>query len=182
MTQPAAPLLTTAQLDRVCGVLLAQACGDALGVPYEFASLPPDDQRAEMRGGGLGPYEPGEYSDDTQMAVCIAQVAATGADLTDDDALDEVAVAFLEWVAGGASDVGVQTRDVLTLARAGRGRPAARLRDAARDVHARTGRTAGNGALMRTAPVALAHLEDPETMAAAACAIAELTHADPLAG
>ncbi len=26
------------QMDRACGVLLGQACGDALGVPYEFAT------------------------------------------------------------------------------------------------------------------------------------------------
>ena len=31
-------LLTTLQKDRAAGVLLGQAIGDALGVPYEFAS------------------------------------------------------------------------------------------------------------------------------------------------
>src|SRR3546814_11739589 len=48
--------------------------------------------------------------------------------------------------------------------------------------HARRNpRSAGNGALMRTAPVALAHLEDREQAARAAQLIASLTHGDPLA-
>ena len=71
--------LTTAQRDRAAGVLLGQAVGDALGVPYEFGT-PPADGRPVMKGGGLGPYAPGEWSDDTQMAVCVAEVAATGVD------------------------------------------------------------------------------------------------------
>ena len=66
--------LTTQQTDRAAGVLLGQACGDALGVPYEFATPPRDEP--QMKGGGLGPYAPGEWSDDTQMALCIAQVSA----------------------------------------------------------------------------------------------------------
>lgn len=63
-------------LDRASGVLLGQACGDALGVPYEF-DYPPEGE-AEMRGGGLGPYAPGEWSDDTQMAICVARVSERG--------------------------------------------------------------------------------------------------------
>ena len=44
-----------------------------------------------MKGGALGPYAPGEWSDDTHMAVCIARVAVTGADLTADPALNQIA-------------------------------------------------------------------------------------------
>ena len=82
--------LTTTQRDRAAGVLLGQACGDALGVPYEFGAPPMHDDPV-MKGGGLGPYAPGEWSDDTQMAVCIARVAVTGADLTADPALNQIA-------------------------------------------------------------------------------------------
>src|SRR6476620_3830311 len=103
--------LTTGQCDRAAGVLLAQACGDALGVPYEFSRPPAGEP--QMVGGGLGPYAPGEWSDDTQMALCIARVAARG-DLTSAEAMDEVAAAFEAWLRGGASDVGTQTRVVLT--------------------------------------------------------------------
>lgn len=37
-------------------------------MPYEFQRRLTSDERPQMLGGGLGPYEPGEYSDDTQMA------------------------------------------------------------------------------------------------------------------
>jgi len=135
-----------------------------------------------MIGGGLGPYAPGEYSDDTQMAVCIAEVAATGADLTASDSIDHIAERFLEWGSTGASDVGIQTRHVLRAARSAVGTPRARMTAAAAQMHRETGRTAGNGALMRTGIVGLASLGDLDQTAAAARAVAELTHADPLAG
>ena len=171
--------LTTMQADRAAGVLLAQACGDALGVPYEFGRPPVGEP--QMIGGGLGPYAPGEWSDDTQMAVCIARVAARG-DLTSPAALDEVAAAFEGWLHGGASDVGNQTRVVLTQAGRSDGPAAQRLREASEQLHARNGHTAGNGALMRTGVVGLTRLDSRETTARAARAIAELTHTDPLAG
>ncbi len=172
--------LSTVRLDRAAGVLVALGCGDALGVPYEFAR--PPEGEPEMIGGGLGPYHPGEYSDDTQMAVCIAEVAATGADLTASDSLDQIAERFLAWGSTGASDVGIQTRHVLAAARAATGPPAARMAAAARRLHGETGHTAGNGALMRTGIVGLASLGDLDQTAAAARAVAELTHTDPLAG
>ena len=123
--------LTSDQMDRACGVLLGQACGDALGVPYEFATPPRAGELAEMKGGGLGDYAPGEWSDDTQMAACIAQVSATGAELTSDDALDEVADCFLRWRSDGASDIGIQTSNVLAAAERGSGHPGSRLTAAA---------------------------------------------------
>jgi ADP-ribosyl-[dinitrogen reductase] hydrolase len=86
--------LTAVQTDRAVGALLGAAVGDALGVPYEYGSRPLEG-RAEMLGGGLGHFAPGEWSDDTDMAVCIAQVAATGADLRTPYALDAIADGFL---------------------------------------------------------------------------------------
>ncbi|GAB4066949.1 hypothetical protein GCM10028777_21480 [Angustibacter speluncae] len=167
--------------ERAAGVLLGQACGDALGVPYEFAAPPVGP--AAMVGGGLGPYAPGEWSDDTQMALVVARVAASGADLRGDAALDEVAEGFLAWARAGASDIGVQTWAVLGDAeRADPALPAGRrVAEAAAALHARTGRTAGNGALMRTAVVGLVDLGSRATTAEAAAAVAALTHPDPLA-
>lgn len=169
LTAPAA-----SESDRAAGVLVGQACGDALGVPYEFAALPVGEP--EMVGGGLGPYAPGVWSDDTQMAICIARVATTGADPTADDALDAVAGAFLDWHGGGATDIGLQTSRVLTRARGLPGRPGARLAQAAREDLAAHPGSAGNGALMRTAVVGLTRLDDRLATAAAASAIARLTH------
>ncbi|MEO7751946.1 MAG: ADP-ribosylglycohydrolase family protein [Terracoccus sp.] len=166
-------------LDRAAGVLLGQACGDALGVPYEMASPPVGE--AVMKGGGLGPYEPGEWSDDTQMALCVAHVSATGSDLTSADALDEVAEGFTDWLAGGATDVGTQTREILTQAARLEGRAHERLIAASVALHDRTGMTAGNGALMRTSVIGIASVRDREATARAARAVAALTHTDPLA-
>ncbi len=172
--------LTTVQLDRACGVLLGTAAGDALGAAYEFG--PPRGPKLEvaMVGGGSFGWEPGEWTDDTSMAISIAEVAATGADLSQEQALDAIARRWHEW-SQDAKDVGVQTRSVLR--RAGRhGISAQTAREESAALHNRTGRTAGNGSLMRTAPVALAYLDDEAALVEAARAVSELTHHDPDAG
>lgn len=186
MTSPARPAaaLSDSQLDRVEGVLLGQAVGDAMGAPYEPGDIP-FTGTPELLGGGFGDYAPGEWSDDTQMSLYIARVAATGADLTSREALDEIARGFCRWVAlDGASDVGIQTRRVLGAVVDSRDEPgiAARMRAAAADLDAATRRTGGNGALMRNGIVGLTRLDDRWATAASARAVAELTHADPLAG
>lgn len=173
--------LTSKQTDRAVGVLLGGAAGDALGVPYEFAA-PPEHGGAAMLGGGLGGIAPGQWSDDTEMAAVIAQVAATGADLRDEHALEQVAQGFVTWFRQGPPDVGIQTRQLLGDVLDRPGPVAAELRRLGAALHARTGRTAGNGSLMRTGPVALAHLDDDEALADAARAVSALTHHDPVAG
>src|ERR1700757_4665914 len=101
--------LTTAQLDRACGVLLATAAGDALGAPYEFGPPRGPDLEVAMVGGGSFGWEPGEWTDDTSMAIAIAAVAAAGADLRTEYAHDVIATRWYEW-SQDATDVGVQTR------------------------------------------------------------------------
>src|SRR5450631_1948028 len=107
--------LTTAQLDRAAGVLLGAACGDALGAPYEFGPPMRPDIPVTMMGGGSFGWSPGEWTDDTSMAVAIAEVSATGADLGTDKARDQIAVRWAGWAAK-AKDVGNQTRAVLSAA------------------------------------------------------------------
>lgn len=174
-------ILTTEQRDRAAGVLLGAACGDALGVPYEFAARLHETAVPEMIGGGLGPYEPGEYSDDTQMQACVAEVAARGHGLRSELALDGVAIRFMRWYREGASDIGAQTRQVFAAVERTGGTSSA-MRKAAAALHARTGRSAGNGSLMRTGIVALPYLDDPSAMAEAARLVSGLTHFDDLAG
>ncbi|HET6561560.1 MAG TPA: ADP-ribosylglycohydrolase family protein [Marmoricola sp.] len=173
--------LSAAQVDRAAGVLLGAAVGDALGAGYEFgvARLGVNDHPA-MIGGGLGGFAPGEWTDDTAQTWAVAEVAASGADLRTEAALDAVARRIAEWFAGNPPDVGNQTAAVLRAA--GRSPSAAALREAATGLHRRTGHTAGNGSLMRTSAVALAHLGDPEAIVAAAHAVSALTHADARAG
>lgn len=166
-------------LDRVAGVLVGAACGDALGAGYEFGSPLDDDFPVGMIGGGPFGFEPGEWTDDTSMAIAIAEVAATGAELRDASAQDLLVQRWLEW-AKSAKDVGSQTGSVFQGASGERTAEAAI--EAAYRYHERTGRSAGNGALMRTAPVALAFLDDPEGLADAARAIGSLTHYEDDAG
>ena len=172
--------LTTAQLDRAVGVLLGTAAGDALGAAYEFGPPRGPELEVAMVGGGSFGWEPGEWTDDTSMAIAIAEVAATGADLREEEALDALVRRWHEW-SQHAKDVGVQTRSVLS--RAGRhGISAQTARTESAALHELTGRTAGNGSLMRTAPLALAYLDDEAALVEAARAVSELTHYDPEAG
>ncbi|MDG3012602.1 ADP-ribosylglycohydrolase family protein [Rhodococcus sp. D2-41] len=166
--------LTDDQRNRAAGVLLATAAGDALGAGYEFTT-PAPTAPIEMIGGGLGDFAPGEWTDDTSMAVAVAEVAATGADLADESVLDAVAAQFLRWFDSNPPDVGNQTRAVLSV------RPQSG-RAMAERAASLPGRTGGNGSLMRTAPVALAYLDDEARCVTAARAISDLTHADPRAG
>ena len=174
--------LTSAQRDRACGVLLATAAGDALGAGYEFGPPLPDDAPVTMRGGGPCNWAPGEWTDDTAMAIAIAEVAATGADLRSVDAQDQIVARWVGW-SRTAPDVGIQTSQVLgQVLDGGVSGAAAAALAASADLHERTGHTAGNGSLMRTAPVALAYLDDPDGLAEAALAVSALTHFDPSAG
>lgn len=169
----------TSRNDRIEGVLLGTAAGDALGAPYEFQ--PPRGPELEVAMVGGGPWAPGEWTDDTAMAVAIAEVAATGADLRDESAQDAIVARWHEW-SRDAKDVGIQTGAVLRSAAIGSVITAERARAASAFLHEDTGRTAGNGSLMRTAPVALAYLDDEDAMVQAARGISELTHFDPDAG
>jgi ADP-ribosylglycohydrolase/protein-tyrosine phosphatase len=123
----------------------------------------------------------GEWTDDTAMAIAIAEVAAQGMDLRDEAAQDAIVQRWHHW-AQSSPDVGIQTRRVLSRAARGGTITAARTREESEALHRETGRTAGNGSLMRTAPVALAYLDDEEAMVQAARSLSELTHFDPQAG
>ncbi|MEK4240500.1 ADP-ribosylglycohydrolase family protein [Janibacter sp. FSL W8-0316] len=194
--------LTSAQMDRACGAPLGSAVGDALGAGYEFGCAAVGPDGPGMIGGGLGNFAPGEWTDDTAMTWPVLAAAAKGADLASPEALEEIAQGFLDWYASGPADIGTQTRKVLgttlveerganptlveergALRRASKpGDLSTRMAQAAATLHARTGRTGGNGSLMRTSPVALAHLDDPQRLTAAAEAISALTHTDERAG
>lgn len=180
---PSAEEIAAGPRDRAAGVLAAMACADALGAPHEFGPPLPDDVPLAMTGGGALGWAPGEWTDDTQMAVVILQAAeaaaANGGTLV--DRLDDVARGWADW-ARTANDVGAQTRTVLDAAARAGEVTGVGLTRAADEHHAVSGRSGGNGSLMRTAPVALAYLHDELAMADAARAVSRLTHHDPDAG
>jgi len=183
MTHDPAPHLDAAASDRAAGVLLAQACGDALGAPYEFGQPLPGDAPVSMKGGGPFGWAPAEWTDDTSMSIPLLDAAERarreGNDLLEH--LDAVAVAWHAW-AQDANDVGNQTRAALTAAARPGPVTADALTAAARDRHDRVGRSGGNGSLMRTAPLALAYLDDEASLGVAARRVSDLTHPDPDAG
>lgn len=168
--------LSPDQIDRARGAVLGTAVGDALGAPYEFGCRAVGPNGPEMLGGGLGGFAPGEWTDDTTMAWCILDVAASHHDLRSDDALTEIARRFIRWYETGPADIGNQTRVIL--GDVGPDPTGAALTATSFDLHRRTGHTAGNGSLMRTAPVALRYLGDPEGLTEAARRISALTHYD----
>jgi ADP-ribosyl-[dinitrogen reductase] hydrolase len=164
---------------RAIGAVLGSAVGDALGAPFEFG--PPGQYSArfpepvlggigEMVGGGGFGWAPGEFTDDTQMAIVqaesiLAHEGVAGADLFE---------RFRVW-ASQAADVGVQTSAVL--------RSGLPWDEAAADYVARNPRSGGNGSLMRSTPTAVryASASTEDTMAVARSCSA-ITHGDPAAG
>ena len=167
-----------AHVQRAIGAVVGSAVGDALGAPFEFGPAgqysarfpePVLDGTGEMIGGGGFGWSPGEFTDDTQMALVQAESLLEcrgfdGADLFD---------RFRIW-ASDAPDVGVQTSAALRS-----GLPWDR---AATEHYRRTGRAAGNGSIMRAAPTAVwaASLPTKQNVALAA-ATAGVTHGDPAA-
>ena len=174
-----APLAIMA--DRASGVLVGQACGNALGVGYEFKT-PPLEGTPRMLG-AAGRLRPGEWSEATQLGICLAEVAVTGIDLTTEEGLDAVAARYLAWYQGGMRKIDAPTRVVLetTGNDISNMTPARKMRSAAAYFHMRTRRTSGGGPLSRCAILGLTRIKDPQWTAESVRAVTELTHVDPLA-
>jgi ADP-ribosylglycohydrolase len=157
--------------------LLGLAVADALCAPREFSACvaPKFPQLArgpitEMVGGGPFGLVPGQVTDDSMMATCLASSLRT---LGRYD-VDDVAARYLVWMRE-TFDAGVQTRAALSLIRAGTS-----PRHSGRAVWLRSGKTsAGNGALMRCAPLGVFFADNSEARRHAVIADAEMTHCDP---
>ncbi|MFJ2236666.1 ADP-ribosylglycohydrolase family protein [Streptomyces sp. NPDC087859] len=157
---------------RALGAVIGSAVGDALGAPFEFgpegafsARFPHPGYGGEMCGGGG--WEPGEATDDTQMAVLVAESLLEHGGLE----LPDVFRRFRRWAAADPKDIGLQTEAVLSS-----GDPW----DLAAALHFQTSqRAAGNGALMRAAPSAVFFApQGRELTMDAARRLSALTHGD----
>jgi len=60
-------------IDRYRGSLLGLATGDAVGTALEFKAAGSFDPISDMVGGGPFHLEPGQWTDDTSMAICLAE-------------------------------------------------------------------------------------------------------------
>lgn len=154
--------------ERFIGAMLGLACGDALGAPAEFKTKTQARREfgvlRDMVGGGI--WEPGEWTDDTGMALCVAE----GILAAPQDPVSEIGTRFLEWQKT-AKDVG-NTIGAALDAFEGDWPEAARSTP-----QAKSGSAAGNGSLMRTLPVALAY-SDSDTMLRQSARISAMTHWD----
>ncbi|RJS47420.1 ADP-ribosylglycohydrolase family protein [Nocardioides cavernaquae] len=172
--------------DRAIGAIVGLACGDALGAPYEFGpgQGAGDADFHAPRGWG----EAGTWTDDTAMAVAVLLGALELPELETPIGQDAVARTFLRWATEDGRGIGNLTFNVLLAAqKLAKERHldapgSAEFRASAAEFHRRSPDAAGNGALMRSAAVAVGCLHDRTLLAARGRAIAELTHMHPLAG
>jgi ADP-ribosyl-[dinitrogen reductase] hydrolase len=167
---------------RIRGALYALACGDALGATLEFVP------RAEIRrrygntglrdlvGGGWLNLPPGATTDDTAMALCVAEgIAAAGEGAAVEAIVASVGERFVRWYESGPPDVGATTALAIGSFRelGSWEAAAARVRGALGD------RAAGNGALMRTLPIGFFWTRDFDRMVAVSRAVTRMTHPHP---
>jgi ADP-ribosylglycohydrolase len=136
--------------DRQRGMLLGLAIGDALGAAVEFEVPGTFEPVTGYRGGGPHGLEPGEWTDDTSMALALADsIADVGWELNDQ------AERYLRWWRTGAYSVNGRVFDIGTTT-------VAALQRFQRSGDARTSGdpselASGNGSLMRLAPVPIAY-------------------------
>lgn len=155
------------EIDRARGALLGTFAGDALGMPFEGAPPAAIPERLVMLDARLGR---GTYTDDTEMAIVLAE------SLLERGGIDPRALgrAFAE-AHDPSRGYGAGTTEVLRLVRSG-----VHPHDAAGSVFGGVG-SLGNGAAMRIAPVAVRYAGDGKALAEAARDSARVTHAHPLA-
>lgn len=162
--------------DRQRGALIGLAVGDALGASVEFQ---PPDSFPEVTGynwGGPHSLEPGEWTDDTSMALALADsIWQAGWDLNDQ------ARRYLAWyqdgqysVNGRCFDIGITTRSALMqFENTGNARTSGDPSEYA----------SGNGSIMRLAPVPIRYAdlfpERLEELATLAADSSLPTHASP---
>ena len=141
--------------DRYRGSLLGLAVGDAVGTTLEFSQSGSFVPLKDMVGGGPFHLNPGEWTDDTSMALCLA---ASLVEQKGFDAHDQME-RYLLWrdkgymsSNGTCFDIGVTVSSSLSLFEK-TGNPFAGSTHPS---------TAGNGSIMRLAPVPLFYASHPD--------------------
>jgi ADP-ribosyl-[dinitrogen reductase] hydrolase len=138
----------TSLRDRYVGCLLGLAVGDALGTTVEFRPRGSFEPLTDMIGGGPFGLKPGQWTDDTSMALCLAESLLARGGF---DARDQMG-RYLNWwkwgylsSTGTCFDIGATVLSALERFESS-GEPYSGSLDP---------ETAGNGSLMRLAPVTL---------------------------
>lgn len=154
--------------DRLRGVAVGAAIGDALGMPLEFGPAIPAGRLVRTMQPGRLPA--GGFTDDTELALALADSLLARCPLDP----DSMARHFVAWYRAGPDDVGIQISSVLGRIARGAAWPAAvtAVQQAKPDA-------AGNGSVMRCWPVALAHWADLDQLLADSRLQSQVTHPHP---
>lgn len=148
-------MTTPTRLERYQGALLGLATGDALGTTVEFQPRGTFSPVVDMVGGGPFGLNPGEWTDDTSMALCLAAslIHANGCDVRDqmNRYCNWYRVGYMSST-GECFDIGITTRESLNRYLES-GNPFAGDPDP---------QSAGNGALMRLAPIPMFFAESEQ--------------------
>jgi ADP-ribosyl-[dinitrogen reductase] hydrolase len=139
--------------DRFRGCLLGLAVGDAVGTTVEFRPRGSFAPLTDMVGGGPFRLEPGQWTDDTSMALCLATSLVERGGFDPADQMER----YCEWYLSGylsstgrCFDIGNTVRTALD-----------RYRQSGDPFSGSTHpRSAGNGSLMRLAPVPMFYHRD----------------------
>ncbi|MEA9487655.1 ADP-ribosylglycohydrolase family protein [Xanthomonas campestris] len=157
---------------RFRGCLLGLAVGDAVGTTLEFCAPGSFTPITDMHGGGPFALRAGQWTDDTSMALCLAHSLLYRQGF---DAADQMN-RYCNWYqhgylssTGTCFDIGGTVRQALE--RYLDGGPAFSGSD--------DPRAAGNGSLMRLAPVAMFYAQRPEQLGERAADSSRTTHAAP---
>jgi ADP-ribosyl-[dinitrogen reductase] hydrolase len=159
-------------LDKAQGCFIGLAIGDALGAPVEFSAPGTFKPVTGYRSGGVFNLEAGQYTDDSSMALCLADslLSCGKQDLTDQ------MERYVRWYLKGENsstgvcfDIGDGTRRALDRFILRRD-PLAGAKDAE-----------GNGSIMRLAPVALRFWFDRNYAKMRGEASAQTTHGSEVA-
>jgi ADP-ribosyl-[dinitrogen reductase] hydrolase len=134
------------RLDRYRGCLLGLACGDAVGTRVEFSPRGSFAPVTDMLGGGPFGLQPGQWTDDTAMALCLATSLLHRQGFDARDQMNR----YCNWRSAGYLSCTGTCFDIGLTVSAALDRYLASGDPMAGDPHPRT---AGNGALMRLAPV-----------------------------
>jgi ADP-ribosylglycohydrolase len=159
-------------LDRYRGCLLGLAAGDALGTTLEFQDPGEFTPITDMVGGGPFDLKPGEWTDDTSMALCLAESLVTQREFDPVHQLET----YLRWyrdghlsVKGRCFDIGITTAGALR-----------RFEQTRQQFPGSTDPgAAGNGSLMRLAPTPLAFAGKPDVAIYMAGQSSRTTHGAP---
>jgi ADP-ribosyl-[dinitrogen reductase] hydrolase len=158
--------------DRCRGALLGLAAGDAMGVPVEGLKPGTFPPVVDITGSPAAGLPPGAWSDDTAMALCLAESLAHCKGFEPTDQMRR----YLRWLnEGHQSSTGYAFGIGNTVYRA-----LMRFEETGEPFCGSTDpHTAGNGCLMRLAPVPLFFADNPSKALAMAAESARTTHGAP---